>query len=629
MTKRTVFLLTLLLFPGPFLLAQNEDVPAVLSHIVRDREGSYRIVLGDTLVLNDTPREVQYSVLNFPGKVRGTEKGFDLDFGLPRLNGVLFIGLIDYAGSRYPLPVYRSHAFSIVTGKVSVDMSVLRDHYDMTGWEESGHAVVGYRVVSWRGQILYDGKVALEGTGPFRVVPAIINGPFVDLLTHNSAVISWDTDLPSKGTVTVGGRTFTDGKQARHHEVSITDLQADTRYDYTVEYGGLKQQYAFHTAPAPGSRKPFVFGYTSDSRGGAGWGERNIHGSNSYMVKKIAALAALKKVAFLQFTGDVISGYRTDAGDEILQYSNFKHALEPFAHYFPVIVGQGNHEVLMRNFADSSGRYRVSVARFPYSGMTTEKLFSEMFVLPKNGPLSEDGAVYDPDPGKQDFPSYEETVYYYTWDNVAVICLNSDYWYTPSDDAIQVVGGNFHGYVMDKQMQWLASTLRKLEKDAHIDHIFVTIHTPFFPNSAHIGDDMWYHGNNNVRPWVAGHPVEKGIIERRDQLLDLLINKSQKVAALLTGDEHNYCKTEIGPMTPIYPVGYKGRKLKLKRTIYQINNGAAGAPYYAKAEVPWSSYTTGFSTLNALCLFHVDGPHIRMEVINPDTFEKIDSLELR
>ena len=87
---------------------------------------------------------------------------------------------------------------------------------------------------------------------------------------------------------------------------------------------------------------------------------------------------------------------------------------------------------------------------------------------------------------------------------------------------------------------------------------------------------MWYRGNNEKRPWVAGKPLKKGIIERRDELLDILVNQSTKVRAILTGDEHNYCKTEIGPETVIYNDDWEGERLELTRTIYQVNNGAAG-----------------------------------------------------
>ena len=140
---------------------------------------------------------------------------------------------------------------------------------------------------------------------------------------------------------------------------------------------------------------------------------------------------------------------------------------------------------------------------------------------------------------------------------------------------------------------------------------------------------MWYNGNNQIRPYVNGKPVAKGIIERRDQLLDLIVNKSQKVRAILTGDEHNYAKTEIGPDTPIYPENFPSNlKLKLGRTIYQINNGAAGAPYYAQEETPWSGFVSGFTTQNAVVLFDVKGKGITVRVLNPDTLEEIEEYKL-
>ena len=200
---------------------------------------------------------------------------------------------------------------------------------------------------------------------------------------------------------------------------------------------------------------------------------------------------------------------------------------------------------------------------------------------------------------------------------------------SPSKETIPEIGGGLHGYIMDNQLKWVKKTIKSLEKDADIDHIFITEHTPFFPNGGHVQDDMWYFGNNEKRPWVAGKPLKKGIIERRDELLDIFVNESSKVVAILTGDEHNYCKTEIGPETKIYKDDYEGKKLELSRTIYQVNNGAAGAPYYAQEQTPWTPFTSGFTTQNALVFFHVEGKKISLEVMNPDTLEQVDVLELK
>jgi 3',5'-cyclic AMP phosphodiesterase CpdA len=341
------------------------------------------------------------------------------------------------------------------------------------------------------------------------------------------------------------------------------------------------------------------------------------------------ALNSLRKVRFMQFTGDMITGYLSYMNEMELEYANWKKSIEPFAHYFPVNTAIGNHESLNNIYYEPNLKQRIDVDKFPFATESSEYLYAKEFVNPTNGPKSEDGASYDPSVSTDDFPSYSENVFYYTFDNVAMVVLNSDYWYAPSSRFLQFVSGNLHGYIMDQQLEWFEKTISKLEKDDNIDHIFLTQHTPFFPNGGHVQDDMWYNGNNDYRPVIAGKRVAKGIIERRDELLDIAVNQSTKVRAILTGDEHNYCKTEIGPETNRYPDVYLPPKIELKRTIYQINNGAAGAPYYAQEETPWTPFTSGFTTQNALVFFHVNGERIDMEVFNPDTLEKVDELKLK
>jgi hypothetical protein len=261
--------------------------------------------------------------------------------------------------------------------------------------------------------------------------------------------------------------------------------------------------------------------------------------------------------------------------------------------------------------------------------MSSESLFAEYVSNPMNGPESEDGSAWDPSRSTTDFPSYKENVFYYTYDNVAMICLNSDYWYAPTEHMIPVTSGNPHGYLMDNQLVWLNETVMMLEEDPNIDHIFVTLHTPAFPNGGHAKDDMWWDGNNEIRPFVSGKPVEKGIIERRDEFLDILVNKSTKALAILCGDEHNYSRISIEEGVPIYPTQWPYEKIELNRPIWQLTNGSAGAPYYSQEDLPWSDYVEIFSTQYALILFYIDGDKVRIEVINPDTLEMIETVTLR
>ncbi|MEM7656193.1 MAG: metallophosphoesterase, partial [Bacteroidota bacterium] len=617
----------LLLFALPALvIAQVPAVPKVHSNIFRGEAGLE--VRADGTVVPERLQSGGLSVQLLLGNPKGSKKGINFNFGLPKLSGRMYYGFIPYGDSKHPQPVFFRKYAEIENGKSSINIADdLKGRFDMVGWAESGQGTLGYRVVDEGGLIIYEGRVSFTGTGPFKVAPTIIEGPWVNQLTHHSAIISFTTNKKVKASLTVGDQTSEEQKASTNHEILLESLSPERAYSYTVQVEDHAETYEFTTAPEPGSRKPFVFAYASDSRSGQGGGERDVFGANFYIMKKIFALASQEDVAFMQFSGDLIDGYLTQPGAIDLQYANWKRAIEPFAHYFPVYISMGNHEALMRSFR--SEQDRIQVDRFPYETESAEAVFARNFVNPTNGPKSEDGASYDPDPKRMDFPSYEENVFYSTYDNAAVVVLNSDYWYAPSTGAIPLVGGGLHGYIMDQQLAWFTETLAALEADEYIDHVFITQHTPFFPNGGHVKDDMWYGGNNKFRPYVAGKPLEKGIIERRDQLLEQAVNQSSKVIAILTGDEHNYARTEVGPETNIYPSIFKPGKIELSRTIYQINNGAAGAPYYAQEETPWTPFVSGFTTQNALVFFHIDGKSVNMVVKNPDTLEEIERFQLR
>ena len=601
-------------------------VPEVHSNLEHDENGFY-IPKNDRKIY-ELIETAEYTLEQVKGSPVGTATGIDFNFqGL--LNGTLYYGFVPYGDSKHPHPVYFGRFMEIDSGRASINIAQsLRGRYDMIGWEKSGRGTLGYRVVNESGNFLYDGLVSFEGTGPFTIDITMIEGPFINLLGPNSATISFTLNIAHEASVRINGDTFSSDINTLH-EIPISGLEPDKTYDYAVLIEENEYNYQLKTAPLPGARKAFTFSYASDSRSGSGGGERDIWGANSYIMKRIMAMNIDKQVSFMQFSGDLINGYETRPEAMQLQYANWKRAIQPFAHYLPVYVSMGNHEALNRLFISREDTLFVSLDRFPYETESSEVIFAQNFVNPTNGPVSEDGAYYDPNKKVMDFPTYQENVFYYTYDNVAVVVLNSDYWYSPSTRAIRMMSGGVHGYIMDNQVDWLAGVLQQLEEDENIDHIFVTQHTPFFPNGGHVGDDMWYNGNNAIRPYVAGKAVEKGIIQRRDELLDLLVNKSSKVIAILTGDEHNYARTEIGPNTVIHPEVYLVEKVELSRTIYQINNGAAGAPYYAQEQTPWTPFVTGFTTQNALVLFHVDGESLKMEVFNPDTLEKFDEFTLR
>lgn len=615
------------------IIKYGHKVPAVYSGIMPDDNGELYFVsikTGDTSWM--TKKQTFYTLDNIRIEPEGTEKGLFFDFNNNEFFGTLYYGLYAKNSAKYPQPVYFKKNSKIIEGKAVIDISILKEKYDIAGWEKSGKARVGYRIADNYGKIIYDGIINIKGKGPFDVDISVIAGPYVNKVSDKETVISFETNKQCSPYVMVDGKQYSDSqtnpKGNLYHEITIDNLEPDTKYNYTVHYGDNQLTYNFKTAPTQGSRKPFTFAYTSDARAGSGGGERNIYGVNTYIMKKMAVVAAWQGASFFQFTGDLINGYHSNIGQTNLEYANWKKAVEPVWHYLPFNVGPGNHEALVNVFDDGS-IYGISVDKFPFSTKSAEIIFSNNFVNPRNGPRSEDGAYYDPDKTKLDFPEYKETVFYYIYDNIAVVVLNSNYWYAPSTKMIPEIGGNPHGYIMDNQLKWFEEKIKELNNNPKIDHVFVTIHTPAFPNGGHKGDDMWYDGKNYIRPTVAGIPVNKGIIERRDEFLNIMINKSDKVVALLCGDEHNYSRMKLTKKTPIYPEGYKGKKLKISRPFWQITNGSAGAPYYGQQQLPWSGWVEKFSTQYALMLFDINGQKVSLRVINPDTMEEIEIIDLK
>lgn len=627
------------------LFGQKNKVPTVHSNIAADNQGIYFDLRGKKYYA--LPDNVGFSPEQFTSNIKGTMKGLQFDFKRKEFNGVLYYGFIPLNDSKYPQPVFFANVEEIKGGVANISISDMKDRYDMIDWTTTGLGIMGYRVVDENRNIMYDGKINfnakdfLDADGkytevaygmkvaakpkPFKVEFSVIEGPLLANLTHESAVIYVKTNIRGKPSVRINKKRFA-SKGGLYHEIKVEGLQPDTEYEYTLLYGNFTETYSLRTAPAPGSRTAFSFSYASDSRSGNGGGERNLGGTNAYILKKIMALNLQQKVRFMQFSGDLVTGYTVSPDRMRLEYANWKRAIEPFARYIPVVSTMGNHEAVVKSFYDAENNVNYMVDNWPYDKVSAEAIYQKEFVNPLNGPDSEDGSIYDADDKNVNFPSYKENVFYYIYDNIAMVVLNSNYWFAPSTKAVHLMSGNIHGYIMDNQLEWFRTTMEQLENDDNIDHIFVTVHTPFFPNGGHVKDDMWYEGENSFRPSVDGKRVAKGIIERRDELLDIMVNQSKKTKAILTGDEHNYARTRVGPDMKIYPKRYFSDKIELSREIWQVNNGAAGAPYYAQEKTPWSKMAEGFTTQNALVIFYVEGEKLSMKVLNPDTLEEVDEM---
>jgi hypothetical protein len=111
------------------------------------------------------------------------------------------------------------------------------------------------------------------------------------------------------------------------------------------------------------------------------------------------AAAVARNISFLQAMGGQTTGNNPSTAGHMLEYANYKRALEPFWSTTPVYVGMGNHEGNYHVFAaDSVTKKTTRIDQFPYETGSGEAAFARSFVNPTNGPDSEDGASYDPNP---------------------------------------------------------------------------------------------------------------------------------------------------------------------------------------------------------------------------------------
>jgi hypothetical protein len=590
-----------LLFVSAMSFAQMTNspaIPAVLSGLSYNNEGKLMLST-DGQIFMDTEKKDIFLLSKMVGNPAGGETGISLDLKMPGFNGTVAYGpYVETA--EYPAVAFLPRDVKMVDGKALIEIKkVFVKANDFYRFQDKQKGIIGYRIMDASGKIVYEGRVALKSDG---------------------CTISYETQIPVKTTISVGGKSFSDEMASTHHEIMVTGLPSGTDQKYTVTYGDRTDNHHFKTANKEGERKPFTFAFAAANRASTGGGEREFGGVNYQSSRAVMSASAMKDASFMMCIGDFTTGANPSEEGHMMEYANFKRALEPWWSKMPVYVGFGDHEPSKKSLLNAESKKAKSIETFPYDTHSGEATFAKSFVNPKNGPESEDGATYDPNPSTMDFPTYKENVYHYTYDNIGVIVLNTEYWESKDPTA---TSGCPEGYIMDQQVKWLKETMEKMEKNPNIDHIFVNNHGAVFPNGDHLPDAMWWNGDNTSRAYVAGKPLSKGAIERRDEILDICVNKSKKFLSFISGDEHNFSYLEVTPETPIYLDNYTGTKIKLNRPFFSINNGGGGSAPYGLLPSPWSSKFKYFTEPPIVALISVNGKSVTLNAMSAETFGNV------
>ncbi|MFH1735107.1 MAG: metallophosphoesterase, partial [bacterium] len=507
--------------------------------------------------------------------------------------GEAFFGVIPDA-AELPIPFYRWSAkleslqpnqleFSFdlkeLTGK-RVDINLIKD----VKWQN-----IPYRLSLFGDELhTFDRNFGfvIDDAGNYFRIPAIEEGPFVDIVTPTSAVLSWDFDHAVRGALTITEQAAIPFSiQDTHHEIIVSDLQPNHEYSYHISwetsYGSLKTRtYHFRTAPASGSDKAFRFAVFSDTRATIGQGDRSTEHVNTLALRQLTGIAYHQNADFIIIAGDLVSGYISDPAEIALQFRAFKRVAGAVGAYIPIYEGLGNHDLPCRFIGK-----KMEDGFIPRLGKEAgESVFAAHFVNPENGP----------EPALPDHSPYKENVYSFDWGSAHLVSLNNDYMKKSSNAGTEDKIGYRNGWITAEQLDWLVKDLRDA-RDRGLKQLFVYLHEPAFPNGGHVKDSMWWDGKIPE------------MVTMRNCFWKIL--SDHNVCAVFCGHEHNFSLTLIDDS--IAP--------SFTNPVWQVVTGGGGAPFYSQnSETPWAHNVEYFYPLTHLCLVDVDGDDVILHLIADD-----------
>jgi len=177
------------------------------------------------------------------------------------------------------------------------------------------------------------------------------------------------------------------GHVAYNHSVNFEGLQPDTLYAYRVG-DGVNWSEWFHFRTASTEPRPFSFLYFGDA-------QNDIKSHWSRVIRQ--AYREAPDARFLLHAGDLINSANSDA-----EWGEWFTAAGWINGSIPSVPTPGNHEWFRDRLVDENGKRGEQVG-------TISRHWRQQFTLPENGP-----------------PGQEELVYYFDYQGVRFVSLNSN-----------------------------------------------------------------------------------------------------------------------------------------------------------------------------------------------------------
>lgn len=307
----------------------------------------------------------------------------------------------------------------------------------------------------------------------------------------------WTQFLDSLKTYDATSSEFiTDKKeQIFNHALLLKNLLPDTKYVYRVGGDSIWSEWIqFKTAKI--ENEPFEFTFFGDPQN-----------NNKDHVSRVfrQAFKHSPNSEFWLFSGDIISE------PEDTQISEFFFAGNPFFSFVPLALAPGNHD---RAYETENGEIVRNEKGKKQRLDVIDKYWNSSFTLPENG-----------------LPGFEETSYYFDYQGVRIIMINSN-----NED------------MLDEQAVWLDEVLQNNKNNWSI----VSFHHPIYSAGRERDDD-----------------------ETRDIFMPVF--DKHNVDLVLTGHDHAYARSyklkngkrvNINELGTVYVVSVSGPKMYSVNSIY-------------------------------------------------------------
>ncbi|MHA1835882.1 MAG: metallophosphoesterase [Candidatus Odinarchaeia archaeon] len=177
--------------------------------------------------------------------------------------------------------------------------------------------------------------------------PSIIGGPTVNMISNDSVIIVWRTNIAANSTVNYGTtlsleNEINDSNTVILHQIEVNDLKPNTTYYYRVKSSNITSNiYTFKTAIW--LNQSFTFLVFEDNRPQTGYQQPQAF-------ENMINLMISEKPDLVIGVGDYIRGVGVNEAETRQRWEAFTDETDKLHHTTPIYLAIGNHDTPSKSY---------------------------------------------------------------------------------------------------------------------------------------------------------------------------------------------------------------------------------------------------------------------------------------